>query len=108
MSWLARLKSGKTPEKDASKTTETVFVVCEAPTLAPFQKKEGATAAANDPVPAPTPTVQVVFTESENNLIDIGTVRSPGLTPALLAASLALDASIMATVASLGNDPENT
>ena len=53
MSWLARLKAGKTPEKDASKTTETLFVVSVAPTLAPLQKNEGATVAANDPASTP-------------------------------------------------------
>ena len=90
MSWLARLKTGKTPEKDASKTTETVFVVSEAPTLAPFQKIEESAVAANDPAPAPTTTVQPVIAETVNKLIDIGTVRPPGLSPLLLAASLAL------------------
>jgi len=106
MSWLARLKTGKTPEKDASKTTETVFVVSEAPTLAPLQKNEGPSAAANDLPPAPTTTVQAVFTESGNKLIDIGTVRPPGLSPLLLAASLALDASISAAGTLPGNDPD--
>ena len=53
MSWLARLQAGKTPDKDASKTTETLFVVSVAPTLAPLQKNEGATVAANDPVSTP-------------------------------------------------------
>jgi len=51
MSWLVGLKSGKASEKDASKTTETIFVVSVAPTLAPVQKNEGVTAAANDPAP---------------------------------------------------------
>ena len=97
MSWLARLKSGKTPEKDASKTTETLFVVSVAPTLAPFQKNEGPTAAANDSAPTPTPTTAMV---------DIGTVRPPGLSPLLLAASLALDASIVAAGALPGCDPD--
>ena len=76
MSWLERLKAGKTPEKDASKTTETLFVVSVAPTLAPFQKNEGPTAAANDTAPTPTPT---------KAMVDIGTVRPPGLSPLLLA-----------------------
>lgn len=97
MSWLARLKSGKAPEKDASKTTETIFVVSVAPTLAPFQNNEGATAAANDPAPRPTPTTAMV---------DIGTVRPPGLSPLLLAASLALDASIIAAGIPPGLDPD--
>ena len=97
MSWLARLKSGKTPEKDASKTTETLFVVSVAPTLAPFQKNEGPTAAANDTAPTPTPT---------KAMVDIGTVRPPGLSPLLLAASLALDASIVAAGALPGSDPD--
>ena len=106
MSWLARLKTGKTPEKDASKTTETVFVVSEAPTLAPLQKIEGPAAAANDPAPATTTTVQPVIAEAGNKLIDIGTVRPPGLSPLLLAASLALDASISAAGTLPGNDPD--
>lgn len=97
MSWLARLKAGKTPEKDASKTTETIFVVSVAPTLAPFQKNEVPTAAANDTAPTPTPTTVMV---------DIGTVRPPGLSPLLLAASLALDASIVAAGALPGSDPD--
>ena len=97
MSWLARLKSGKTPEKDASKTTETLFVVSVAPTLAPFQKNEGPTAAVNAPTPTPTPTTAMV---------DIGTVRPLGLSPLLLAASLALDASIVAAGALPDNDPD--
>jgi hypothetical protein len=96
MNWLARLKTDKTPEKDASKTTETVFVVFEAPTLAPFQKNEGPAAAANDPAPAPTPITATV---------DIGTVRPSGQSPLLLAASLALDASIIAAGTLPGNDP---
>ena len=104
MSWLARLKTGKTPDKDASKTTETVFVVSEAPTLAPLQKIEAAAAAANDP--APTTTVQRVIAETVNKLIDIGTVRPPGLSPLMLAASLALDASISAAGTLPGNDPD--
>jgi len=106
MSWLARLKTGKTPEKDASKTTETVFVVSEAPTLAPLQKNEVPAVTVNDPAPTPTTTVQAVITESGNKLIDIGTVRPPGLTPLLLAASLALDASISAAGTLPGNDPD--
>jgi hypothetical protein len=110
MSWLARLKTGKTPDKDASKTTETVFVVSEAPTLASLQKIEGPAAAANDPAPAPTPPpttrVQQVIAEAGNKLIDIGTVRPAGLSPLLLAASLALDASISAAGTLPGNDPD--
>ena len=55
MNWLARLKSGKTLELDATKTTETIFVVSVAPTLASLQKSDGVTSAANDPAVAPTP-----------------------------------------------------
>ncbi len=97
MSWLARLKSGKTHEKDAAKTTETLFVVSVAPILVPFQKNEGPTAAANDPAPTPTPT---------KAMVDIGTVRPPGLSPLMLAASLALDASIVAAGALPVLDPD--
>ena len=76
MSWLARLKAGITPDKDASKTTETLFVVSVAPTLAPLQKNEGATVAANDPASTP------------------------------IAASLALDASIVAAGTLPDLDPD--
>ncbi|MBK6366768.1 MAG: hypothetical protein IPF65_05720 [Polaromonas sp.] len=65
MNWLARLKSGITLELDATKTTETIFVVSVAPTLASLQKSEGVTSAANDPAVAPTPMATDV----------IGTVR---------------------------------
>ncbi len=106
MSWLARLKTGKTPEKEASKTTETVFVVSEAPTLAPLQKIEAAAAAANDPAPTPTK-LQMVSTadNASGAVIDIGTIRPPGLSAKLLAASLALDAQIHAAGILPGNDP---
>ena len=97
MSWLARLKTGKTSERDASKTTETLFVVSVAPTLAPLQKNGGATAAANDPTPGP---------RSMSMPVDIGTLRPPGLSPVMLAASLALDASIVAAGVLPGNDPD--
>lgn len=97
MSWLARLKTGKPPEKDAAITTETHFVVSVAPTLVPLQKNAGETVAANDPAPAPRPMAATV---------DIGTVRPPGLSPMLLAASLALDASIVAAGTFTGNDPD--
>ena len=107
MSWLARLKTSKTPEKDASKTTETVFVVSEAPTLAPLQKIEAAAAAANDPAPTPA-TVQMVSTadSASGAVIDIGTIRPPGLSAKLQAASLALDAQIHAAGALPGYDPD--
>ena len=98
MSWLARLKTGKTPEKDASKTAETLFVVFVAPTLAPLNKNEGAPVAANDPVTATLP-IPATF--------DIGTVRPPGLSPLLLAASLALDASIVAAGVLPGLSPDS-
>lgn len=90
MSWLARLKTGKVPDKDASKTTETVFVVSEAPTLVSLQKSAGEVAAANDPAPSTPPPAPITAT------VEIGTVRPPGLGPKLLAASLALDAQIAA------------
>ena len=96
MSWLARLKTGKTPEKDASKTTETLFVVSVVPTLACFPKSDGVTGAANDP--ASTPMTATA---------DIGTVRPPGLSPLLLAASLALDASIVSAEPLAGNHADD-
>lgn len=105
MSWLARLKTSKTPEKDASKTAETVFVVSEAPTLAPLQKFEGAAASANDPSPTPTKAA-VLPDEDSGAVIDIGTIRPPGLSAKLLAASMALDAQIQAAGALPGNGPD--
>jgi hypothetical protein len=60
MSWLARLKTGKTPMKDATKTTETLFVVSVAPTLAPLQKNKYSTKAANDTASAPKPMAAIV------------------------------------------------
>ncbi len=68
MSWLARLKTGKTPEKDASETTENVSVVFVAPTLATFKKNETIPAAANDPASEPTPITAKV---------DIATIGTP-------------------------------
>ena len=99
MSWLARLKTGKRPEKDASKTTETLFVVSVAPTLAPLQKSEGATVAANEPALALTP-------KPLTAAIDIGAVRPLGLLASLLTASQALDASIVAAGSLSGLDPD--
>ena len=97
MSWLARLKIGKTPKGDATKATETLFVVSVAPSLAHLRKKEVEAVAANDPAPTPTPKTAIV---------DIGTVRPPGLSPLLLAASLRLDVAIVATATLPGSDPE--
>jgi hypothetical protein len=112
MKWLSRLKKSSThPEMDATKATETLFVVSVAPILAPIQKFEGISAPANDPAPTPaasaeiqdtqpTPTTaQAVFSESRNNLSkpEIGTFRPPGLSAKLFAASLALDTQIHAT-----------
>ena len=95
MSWLARLKNGKAPEMDASKTTKTIFVVSVAPTGAPLKKNDGL--AANDPVSALTPVTAAV---------DIGTVRPPGLSMLLIDASKALDASIAAAGKLPVHDPD--
>lgn len=99
MRWLARLKTGKTPEDDASKTTETLFVVSVAPTLASLLKNKVVAVAANDQAPTSTPT-PITAT------VDIGTVPPSGLSPLLLAASLALDATIVAAGISPGLDPD--
>ena len=96
MNWLARLKSGKTLELDATKTTETIFVVSVAPTLASLQKSDGVTSAANDPTAAPTP----MATD------DIGTVHPSGQLPQFLAASMALDASIVTARTPPGLNPD--
>jgi len=113
MTWLSRLKkiSGHT-KHEATETTKTVSIVEKgvsvvfvAPILANAVKNEGDRTAANDPTP--TTTVQVDLSAiahtkglptppADGVLIDIGTARPPGLTPALLAASLALDAQIQA------------
>ena len=97
MNWLARLKSGKTLELDATKTTETIFVVSVAPTMASLQKSKGVTSAANDSSPAPT-----LITAT----VDIGTVRPSGLLPQFLAASMALDASIVTARTPPGLNPD--
>lgn len=47
--------------------------------------------------PGPTTTPQVACAQTTSGPIDIGTVRPPGLSPFLLAASLALDAAISAS-----------
>ncbi len=97
MNWLARLKSGKTLELDATKTTETIFVVSVAPTMASLQKSKGVTSAANDSSPAPT-----LITAT----VDIGTIRPPSMSPFFLAASHALDASIDTADTSPELDPD--
>lgn len=43
--------------------------------------------------------------KADNFVPDIGTIRPPGLSPKLLAASLALDASIISAGVFPGNDP---
>jgi len=63
--------------------------------------------AANDPTPATT-TVQAMppADSASTTVIDIGTVRPPGLTPKLLAASKALDAQTHAAGPLPGNDAD--
>ena len=91
-------------------TPDRLLSVLAVPTPPVFEKRDVEPAAANDPAlattPAPTTTVQAVIAETVNKLIDIGTVRPPGLSPLLLAASLALDASISAAGTLPGNDPD--
>jgi len=87
-------------------TPDRLLSVLAVPTPPVFEKRDVEPAAANDPASAPTTTVQAVIAETVNKLIDIGTVRPPGLSPLLLAASLALDASISAAGALPGNDPD--
>lgn len=108
MKWLSRLKKSSThAETDATKATETLFVVSVAPILAPMQKFEGDPVPANDPTPTPA-TVQAVppADSASGEVIDIGTVRPPGLSAKLLAASLALDAQIHAAGLLPGNDAD--
>lgn len=91
------------PTGAVCQTPDRLLSVLAVPTPPVFEKLD-VEPAANDP--APTTTVQVAFINSGNKLIDIGTVRPPGLTPLLLAASLALDASISAAGTLPGNDPD--
>ena len=100
--WLARLKNENMGGTHATKTTKTpqgdengVFVGFVAYPGAPFKKNKGPTEAANDPAPTPT-----------TAMVDIGTVRPPGLSPLLCAASLALDASIVAAGVLPRKDPD--
>ena len=108
MKWLSRLKKSSThPETDATKATETLFVVSVAPILAPIQKFEGNPAPANDPAPTPIKLQALPPADSDSGeVIDIGTVRPLGLSAKLLAASMALDAQIHAAGLSPGNDPD--
>ncbi len=59
---------------------------------------------ANDPVPTPIKGQALSPARiASDDVIDIGTIRPPGLSPALLAASLALDAQIHAAELAPGN-----
>jgi hypothetical protein len=63
--------------------------------------------AANDPTPTPATVQAVPPTDSASGeVIDIGTLRPPGLSPVLMAASLALDAQIHAAGLLPGNDAD--
>lgn len=84
------------PTGAVCQTPDRLLSVLAVPAPPVFEKSDGDPAAANDPALAPTTTVQAVIAETGNKLIDIGTVRPPGLSPLLLAASLALDAQIAA------------
>ena len=55
MNWLARLKNKEASEADASKTTETIFVVSVAPTSACLQKNKGSMVAVDDPAAGASP-----------------------------------------------------
>ena len=91
------------PTGAVCQTPDRLLSVLAVPAPPVFEKFD-VVPAANEP--ASTTTVQAVFAESGNKLIDIGTVRPPGLSPLLLDASLALDASIAAQGALPGNDPD--
>lgn len=95
MKWLARLKKISEPTKyDATKTTKRVSVVFVAPTLVNIAENHGDVAAVNDQA-----TTTTVLSESGNN--PVGTRRPAGMSPKLQAASLALDARIVASGLSL-------
>ncbi len=91
------------PTEAVCQTPDGLLSVLAVPAPPVFEKRDVVPAAIE---PTPTTTVQAVITESGNKLIDIGTVRPPGLSPLLLAASLALDASISAAGTLPGNDPD--
>lgn len=105
MKWLSRLKkSSIDAEMNATEPTKPIqrdeavgFVGFVAPILAPIQKFDGNPAPANDPTPTPIKVQALPLVDSAGGeVINIGTIRPSGLSPALLAASLALDAQIHA------------
>jgi hypothetical protein len=84
MTWLSRLKKiSEHTKPEATKPTKPGFAGFVAPTLVNVAKNEGDLTAANDPAPT--------------LVIDMDTTnRPPGLSPALPAASVALDDQIAA------------
>lgn len=62
--------------------------------------------AANDPAPTITVLAMPPADSASGAVIDIGTIRPPGLSAKLLAASMALDAQIQEAGALPGNDPD--
>jgi hypothetical protein len=102
MNWLARLKNPHSLESDATKATEPSFVGFVAPVLSDCRKIKADPTAANDP--KPTPIAAQDLTESDL-LTGWNVTIPPGTSAATLAkfraASLALDASIVAAGGSL-------
>jgi hypothetical protein len=118
MSLLAMLKKGR-PQGFATAIPATFATVDSGhlPKVARVARVAVAnlqTPAANDPTPDTTvqadlsgPDVKgLPTTPTDSAVIDIGTVRPPGLSPALLAASQALDAHIHAAGLLPGNDAD--
>jgi hypothetical protein len=105
MKWLARLKKIElAPEVAPTKPTKPSqeaqiggFVGFVGPGLSSTQKTGGDLPAANDPAPMPTKARVLPMADlAPGAVIDVGTIRPTGLSPKLLAASLALDAQIAA------------
>jgi len=107
MSLLAMLKKGSL--RGAATATPATFATHDPvylPTVATVATVAVAKAekvAANDPTPTPT---KVQALPQADGAVT-ATVRPPGLSPALLAASMALDAQIQAAGLLPGNDPDS-
>lgn len=98
--------------KHTTETTETPLSMVLTVHSGRFREKhdfqsQAESAAANDPAPTPTKVQALPWADSASGAaIDIGTIRPPGLSSALLVASQALDAQIHAAGLLPGNDPD--
>jgi hypothetical protein len=111
MSLLAMLKNGRaapfaTATVATLATVEANNLSCVA-TVATVNVANLQKPPANDPAPTPKKVLAVSHADSASGAVnDIGTIRPPGLSPALLVASQALDAQIHAAGLLPGNDPD--